>query len=345
MENPLISIIIPVYNIEKYLNECIESVLNQTFDNYEIVLVDDGSTDKSGSICDNLSLRNPKIKTYHKRNGGLSSARNYGIKHSKGKYVIFLDSDDYWLNKDILSLFVRKAEEDNLDVVRGEYLDVDEKRNIQSIPDISEKDVFKDKVLSPFEMVKFIINGRFFPWLFFYKRESLGDLLFDEKRKFQEDIDFEIRFFSKNVRCGYIPVHFYAYRHRENSIISTPRLINVTDSFSLTDIFYEFAHQVKDKRLSELYLYNGIMMYYWTLETVASDLYISRYHEIDKLVKLQDLQKKVHHWISEFPQGHYPIHLYVKPYIGVRIFRIRWFIGRVLRKMHIYKFLKASSKA
>lgn len=345
MENPLVSIIIPVYNIEKYLEECVESVLNQTFDNYEIILVDDGSTDHSGNICDNLSLQNHKIKTYHKKNGGLSSARNYGIKNSEGKYVIFLDSDDYWVNKEILSLFIKKAEENHLDVVRGEYLDVDDKKNIQNIPDISKKYIFEDKVFSSFEMIKEVINGRYFSGLFFYKRESLGNLLFDEERKFQEDIDFEIRYFSKNVRCGYIPIHFYAYRHRENSIITTPRLINVTDSFSLTDIFYEYAHLVKDKQLSQLYLYYGIMMYYWTLETVASDLYISRYHEIDKLVNLQELQEKVHHWISEFPQGHYPIHLYVKPYIGVRLFRIRWLIGRILRKMRIYKFLKASSKA
>lgn len=341
MNAPLVSIVIPIYNVEQYVTVCVESIKKQTYENYEIILIDDGSTDNSGNLCDDLSILDDRIKVFHKLNGGLSSARNYGLKRSNGKYVIFLDSDDFWNNDNILSAFVREAEKNNLDVVRGEYYDVDNKGRSIFIPEISKDKLFyKNKIFSSFDMINSIMNGRFFTWLFFFKKESIKDLLFDEKRKFQEDIDFAIRYFNQDLRCGYLPIQFYAYRHRDSSIISTPRLINISDSFALSDIYYEYAHKVNDKRLSQLYLYNGIMMYYWTLETVASDLYIDRYNEIDKIVDLKKIQIKVHNWISELPKQHYPIHLYVKPYIGVRLFRMRWFIGRILRKIHLYKFFK-----
>ena len=90
-----ISVIIPVYNVEKYLSACVNSVINQTYKNLEIILVDDGSTDKSGEICDEYALKDERIKVYHKQNGGLSSARNYGLDRKNGDYVFFLDSDDF----------------------------------------------------------------------------------------------------------------------------------------------------------------------------------------------------------------------------------------------------------
>lgn len=89
------SIIVPVYNVEKYLNNCIESLLNQKFDNFEIILVNDGSTDKSGLMCDNYASTNKNISVIHKDNGGLSDARNIGIANAKGEYIIFVDSDDF----------------------------------------------------------------------------------------------------------------------------------------------------------------------------------------------------------------------------------------------------------
>jgi len=90
----LISVIVPVYNVEKYLENCIDSILNQTYKNLEIILVDDGSTDKSSEICDNYSQQHSNIITIHKKNGGLSDARNKGIDAANGKYISFIDSDD-----------------------------------------------------------------------------------------------------------------------------------------------------------------------------------------------------------------------------------------------------------
>lgn len=334
--SPLISVIIPVYNVAKYLKECVESVLTQTFEDFEILLVDDGSTDNSGEICDEFSLENKKIKALHKKNGGLSSARNYGMLHSTGKYIIFLDSDDYWMDKDILSLLIEKAESENLDVVRGEFVNVDAKGKQLFTPDLPEETLnLQNQILSSYEMMKFVINGRFFSWLFMFRKSAIGCLRFDENRKFQEDIDFAIKFFSKNYRCGYLPIQFYAYRQRENSIMSTPRINNLVNSFSLCDVFHEYAYKVEDKRLTSYYLYRGIMMYYWTLETVASDLYIDRYKELEKNLSLVALRKKVYSWTKEVSKNHFPIHLYISPYLGVCLFRLRWWGGKLLRRLKI----------
>ena len=93
--NPFISIVVPIYNVEKYLKKCVESILNQTYKNFELILVDDGSPDRCGEICEDLKKKDLRIRVIHKENGGLSSARNAGIDVAKGEYIGFVDSDDY----------------------------------------------------------------------------------------------------------------------------------------------------------------------------------------------------------------------------------------------------------
>lgn len=93
--SPKVSVIVPVYKVEKYLPECIDSILAQTFTDFELILVDDGSPDNSGKICDDYATRDPRIRVFHKENGGVSSARNFGIKNSKGEWIVFVDSDDF----------------------------------------------------------------------------------------------------------------------------------------------------------------------------------------------------------------------------------------------------------
>ena len=95
VNSPKVSIIVPVYNVEKYLHRCVDSILLQTFTDFELLLIDDGSTDKSVGICDKYALKDRRIRVFHKKNGGVSSARNLGIKKSNGVYILFVDSDDY----------------------------------------------------------------------------------------------------------------------------------------------------------------------------------------------------------------------------------------------------------
>lgn len=116
-EAPFFSIIIPVYNTEAYLSKCVGSVLEQTFKDYEIILVDDGSPDNCPRLCDEYEEKNKCIKTVHKKNGGLSEARNTGIKIATGKYVMFLDSDDFWCDIDCLKKIKNKLSDKNTDIL------------------------------------------------------------------------------------------------------------------------------------------------------------------------------------------------------------------------------------
>lgn len=116
----VISVIVPIYNEERYLDRCVQSIIRQTFHDMEIILVDDGSTDESGRLCDELSKRDERIKVLHKENGGLSSARNAGIDKAAGKYIGFVDADD-WIIDTMYEYMVKQMEECNVDIVSVSY--------------------------------------------------------------------------------------------------------------------------------------------------------------------------------------------------------------------------------
>ena len=115
MNKELISIVVPVYNVEKYLDKCVKSIINQTYDYLQIILVDDGSKDNSGKLCDLWEQRDRRIITKHKDNGGLSDARNYGVKFAEGKYVMFVDSDDI-ISEYIVEYLMKLIYETNSDI-------------------------------------------------------------------------------------------------------------------------------------------------------------------------------------------------------------------------------------
>ena len=114
---PLISIIVPVYNVEKYLSKCIDSIINQTYKNIEIILIDDGSTDSSGAICDKYALVDSRIHVLHIENSGVSNARNVGLNHATGDYIGFVDSDDY-IEPNMYELLLEELIADDVDVVQ-----------------------------------------------------------------------------------------------------------------------------------------------------------------------------------------------------------------------------------
>ena len=115
MSKPLITVIVPIYHVEKYLHRCVDSILNQTYENLEIILVDDGSGDACSSICDEYAGRDSRIVVIHKENGGLSDARNAGIEIAKGQYLAFVDSDDY-IHKDMYKILMKEILESNAEV-------------------------------------------------------------------------------------------------------------------------------------------------------------------------------------------------------------------------------------
>lgn len=126
---PLVSIIVPVYNIEKYISKCIKSVLSQTFKDWELILVDDGSTDNSGKICDEYALKDNRIKVIHKENEGVTATRDKGVKEAQGEFLFFIDGDDY-ITDNALELLINKQKENDADLVRGSICNINENRII-----------------------------------------------------------------------------------------------------------------------------------------------------------------------------------------------------------------------
>lgn len=129
----MISVIVPVYKVEKYINRCVDSIINQSYSNLEIILVDDGSPDVCPKICDDYAEVDSRVRVIHKSNGGLSEARNFGMDLASGDYIFFVDSDDWLCDNYVLETFIAKAQETNADIIIGKTLHSDKKKFCQDV--------------------------------------------------------------------------------------------------------------------------------------------------------------------------------------------------------------------
>lgn len=217
--NELISIIIPVYNVEKYLTECLESVDLQTYPNLEILLIDDGSTDASGKICDRYSKKNKKFKTIHKEYGGVSSARNVGLKHVKGEYIAFVDSDDI-VSKDYILNLYQCLKEENADISLSRYVRFVDKiempKTSKKQGSLSSTTALK-KLLYQEEQELFIVTL----WGKLYKKKVFEGIQFPNGR-INEDNAVITDVFDHANTISYIDICDYFYRKTFNSITSQP---------------------------------------------------------------------------------------------------------------------------
>ena len=210
----LFSIVVPVYNVEKYISRCMESLLNQNYSDFEIILVDDGSTDSCPAICDNYAKTYENVRAVHQVNGGLSDARNTGIKCAKGEYICFVDSDDYWSTYDAL-IEIEEAikKSGNPDIVRIEkqkYL-IAKDQFIENGP----IDFSPFENLSPPDTLMALISSDMLKeaaWLLIPRRDFLlrYDLFFKKGIK-SEDIEWSIRLYSHEPRWGFVSDRIYVY--------------------------------------------------------------------------------------------------------------------------------------
>lgn len=342
----MISIIVPVYNAEKYLHQCVNSVLSQTFTDFELLLINDGSTDGSGAICDEYAAIDARVRVFHKENTGVSETRNIGIDNSKGDYVIFCDSDDYWYESTALEFLYKISVRYDLDIVRGEYKAVDGfGKDLFIRPVTKSKENIANKVISNIIFLKEAINGEYFLVLCLINKRVLSNIRYNVNRSFLEDMELISRLMLKQMRCMYTPFRFYAYRKIASSVSNTPKIKNLVDSFSMCDVFHELSMQQKDSTIKELFEYNSIMMYYWTLETLSSDPYYANHPSIIKELSLCERQKQVAGWARK-DRTHYPFYIYINPHIATKILRIELLIkGTILKygskcKKTIYKWIK-----
>lgn len=222
MENRgLISVIIPVYNVEKYLRECVDSVLHQTYQNFEIILVDDGSTDGSSAICDEYAVRDCRVTVVHQNNAGLSIARNNGLGLSTGEYVYFLDSDD-WIVQDCLEKLIMSAERHCAQVVFFDALSFEnegktcEKQSYARSTDYGADDgiVMLEKLQKKKDYHSAV------PLLFMEKRFLKENRLTFEPQIVYEDMLFTFQVFCLAKRVAHVNCQLYCRRYRSGSITS-----------------------------------------------------------------------------------------------------------------------------
>lgn len=235
MEEKLFSIIVPVYKVEKYLNQCVDSLLNQTYRNFEVILVDDGSPDNCPAICDEYAEKDERVKVIHKKNGGLSDARNEGVKNASGKYLLFVDSDDYYGDNEFLYKLSENIAIYNAQLVNfplrtfsaksGEFYG-DEKRNIN------------DGVLNGFkskeEQIRLLISTAKLQvsacTYAILRSIFIQEDLFFGKGLLSEDIEWAMRILSVVDKMSFLNTPgLYSRRGREGSVTSSIKEKNIND--------------------------------------------------------------------------------------------------------------------
>ena len=234
-----ISIIVPVYNVEEYIDRCLASLVNQSLEDDEIIIVNDGSPDNSQSIIDKYVKKNPKkIKSFIQENGGQGSARNFGLQQATGEYIAYVDSDD-WIESNMLLEMYEKASSENLDIVIcGSY-------NVKGNDKIVELDniFFSDNQKNAF-------FGRMAVWNKIYRRS----LLIDNQLKFRskvwyEDVDFTLRAVANATKIGYINKPLYNYLIREGSTMNNS---NIDRNLEIIQAFEQVLQSKELKKYREI---------------------------------------------------------------------------------------------
>ena len=201
---PLISIIVPVYNVQDYVLKCLESLIKQSYSNIEIIVVDDGATDQSGKICDEYAKKDERVRVFHKKNGGLSSARNYGIKKAKGEYICLVDSDDY-VKGDFVEKMVKAILEKNADIAVCGYNHEIPKAEILTGKEATMRLLIKQN------------NMEIIAWNKIYKRELFDDVSYPEGMNYEDNLT-TYKLLSKADKVVYIAKSLYVYVERAGSI-------------------------------------------------------------------------------------------------------------------------------
>lgn len=298
MDNPVISIIVPIYNVEPYLSKCLDSIFSQTFTNWECILVDDGSTDKSGIICDEYACKDPRIQVIHKENGGVSSTRNRGISVAKGKYLYFSDADDELLPNCLAVLYENM--EEHVDLVTASYI-----RFEYGI--VNPEKIKKDSCL--FTIGEYLENISTFPnaricerycYTKLFRKSIIDDnnLKFNEDFAYREDVLF---LYSYVVLChnkiAGVNIPVYNYFRRTSGAAATHTTIITPHS---SDIFFAIEKcylLVRDKGLSrkaEDWLIKDMLYAYYHFKEMVENADNKEYYPI-----VRKMDKKLYSYMDK----------------------------------------------
>lgn len=337
MDNIIVSIIVPVYNAGNYLRECVEGVIKQTFLSWELLLFDDGSTDNSYEIARSFAAFDSRVIVYHKSNSGVSDTRNIALDYSRGKYIIFLDADDYWYDDSFLEMLVSLAEANNLDIIRGEYKAVSPEGKdlfIRKIPQNKMK--IANKVIDSADFIRNAIAGEFFLVLSLFRKDAIGGTRLKVDQIFLEDMRFYSIILMNSLRCMYVPITFYAYRKNPTSVSYTLNPQKISDSFAMCDFFHNCAYVSASLSLKEYFDYYSAMMYKWTLVSLSSDGYYNNRRDLIKSLEIETLRQRVLKWITMNNIRVTKVQFYISPLLAINISRL---LNRVKEGCHNLKCL------
>ena len=287
---PLFSIIIPVYNVEKYLNKCVDSVLNQTFTDFEVILVDDGSPDNCPAICDSYAEKDKRVRVIHKQNGGLSDARNTGIKNSAGKYLISLDSDDYWNDYNALLQLSQKVNS-HYDIIMFGCTDW----NIQTGEKNISKDGYNIELLENSgkqEILHYLFSQKMIPGganIFAVSSKIIKDNSIKYKKGIcSEDYDFIMSILFCCNSFSAINNPFYIYRKGRKDSITSSSFSKITYGITYTiDKWYKISNEIDDDQVKADVL-NYLAFIY---STALVSLGRAKKHENQEVIKILSKHK------------------------------------------------------
>ena len=237
----------PVYNTEKYLKEAIDSVLNQSFKDFELICINDGSTDNSPEILENYRKKDKRIKIINQKNKGLGAARNKGLKNSNGEFIFFIDSDDYIAENALENLYKNAILNDSdmvlYKMARFNGDNIWYNAPIFDFDEINPKIDFSNYTFNYKEIKSHVLNKSFSACIKLYKKEFLDkydDFYFDTGLIF-EDVPFHVKVMLRSKKISYVPEYLYYYRQNPNSIINTNK--NREDIYKIIDIVKEFLKE------------------------------------------------------------------------------------------------------
>ena len=258
----MISVIVPVYNTVKYLDKCIQSILSQTYTDFELLLIDDGSTDSSGAICDRYAVQDSRVRVFHKENGGVSSARNIGLDNARGEWVAFVDSDDLFTNN---ALNIFKEHIDAELIITSHSVNVDGKFSECIISDKKKYILEKDK--DDFICRNLNTNIIKTIWAKFFKKDIISDLRFDKNISCGEDFLFMLSYLlrlkqiflvdysSYIYTCPDIHFHIKYQSSIEKSIYALSKLFKTYKLLNLRSIDFECSLFYDYKSLCQKEIY------------------------------------------------------------------------------------------
>lgn len=272
----LVSVIVPVYNVERYLEECINSILAQTYNNLELILVDDGSTDSSSQICKHFAQIDDRVFFYSQRNAGASVARNTGIDLSRGEWIVFVDSDDI-LYVDAINTLLEAALKFQVDIVCGKITS-----NWEEINRVSTRPSFKT-YSDACKLIHYsLVENYSFGKLYASNLFKTNDISYPAGRRYEEDTATTYRLFESASSVAVTDIAIYFYRLRDGSITSIPLSDDINDLFKT---YREVKEYYTDNHSDSCLMFQATILYDLQRIATISDVSLQKKNDVYKFVK------------------------------------------------------------